>query len=277
MATTFRSCALFVFASIALYTGFAAAESMQRYNVVWETPSRDSTGQMPLGNGDIAAGVYAIENGDLYLLLAKNDALTYNGDIFKTGRVRVSLEPSPFAAGKPFRQTLDLDTGSILIEADGVTLRIWADANHPVYHVQIDSPNEVAVSAAPELWQRFDGCKWNVSSAPIDSPTQDVRLERDGKILWYFAVGDRSIFPEEMKYYDVPQMISEFADPLRFNTFGTSGLGTKERTTARTSNRPVASETAGAPANRPRPCRAKTRATGTTTATTSLAASKPWP
>ena len=42
-------------------------------------------GQMPLGNGDIAAGVCAIEDGDLYLLLAKNDALTYNGDIFKTG------------------------------------------------------------------------------------------------------------------------------------------------------------------------------------------------
>lgn len=41
---------------------------------------------MPLGNGDIAAGVYAIENDALYLLLSKNDAFTYNGDIFKTGR-----------------------------------------------------------------------------------------------------------------------------------------------------------------------------------------------
>jgi alpha-L-fucosidase 2 len=197
-----------------------AAESMERYDVIWESPSKDSTGQMPLGNGDIAAGVYAIEDGDLYLLLAKNDAFTYNGDIFKTGRVRVSLDPNPFAAGKPFRQTLDLDTGSILIEANGVALRIWADANRPVYHVQIDSPSDLAVSAAPEFWERFDGCKWNVSSAPIENPTQDVRLERDGKILWYFGVGDRSAFPAAMEYYDVPKMISQYPDPLRFNTFG---------------------------------------------------------
>lgn len=85
------------------------------YNVVWETPSKDATGQMPLGNGDIAAGVYAIEDGDLYLLLSKNDALTYSGDIFKTGRVRIALSPNPFKQGAPFRQTLDLATGSIRI------------------------------------------------------------------------------------------------------------------------------------------------------------------
>jgi hypothetical protein len=47
---------------------------VNKYNVVWQSPSKDATGQMPLGNGDIAAGVYAIEDGDLYLLLSKNDA-----------------------------------------------------------------------------------------------------------------------------------------------------------------------------------------------------------
>ena len=30
-----------------------------------------------IGNGDIAAEVYAIENGDLYLLLTKNDTLSF--------------------------------------------------------------------------------------------------------------------------------------------------------------------------------------------------------
>jgi len=197
-----------------------SGEQIGRYNVVWESPSKDASGQMPLGNGDIAAGVYAIEDGDLYLLLAKNDALTYNGDIFKTGRVRVSLTPNPFAEGKPFRQTLDLPTGSIHIEADGVSLRIWADANRPVYHVQIDAPDEISVSAEPEFWERFDDCGSNVSRAPIDDVTQDVRLERNGRILWYFAVGDRSVFPTEMQYYDVAHMTSQFPDPYRFNTFG---------------------------------------------------------
>ena len=100
----------------------SAAERMGRYKVVWDSPSKDATGVMPIGNGDIAAGVYAVENGDLYLLLSKNDAFTYMGDIFKTGRVRLTLDPNPFKTEKPFRQTLDLATGSIKIEADGVAL-----------------------------------------------------------------------------------------------------------------------------------------------------------
>jgi hypothetical protein len=110
---------------LACHASLVFAGPIERYNVVWESPSQDHTGQMPLGNGDIAAGVYAIEDDDLYLLLSKNDAFTYNGDLFKTGRVRVSLRPNPFAAGRSFRQTLDLETGSIRIEADGIDLRIW--------------------------------------------------------------------------------------------------------------------------------------------------------
>ncbi|MCP4378406.1 MAG: LamG domain-containing protein [bacterium] len=181
--------------------------SISRYNVVWESPSKDETGQMPLGNGDIAAGVCAIEDGDLYLLLAKNDAYNYNGDIFKTGRIRISLAPNPFAKGKKFRQSLDMETGSIRIDADGMSVRIWADANRPVYHVEINSPAEITVTAAAELWKRRD-------------VTQDVRLERKGGILWYFAVGDRSVYPVDMKYYNVEHMISKYPDPYRFNTFG---------------------------------------------------------
>ena len=99
-------------------------ERISRYNVVWNSPSKDASGVMPIGNGDIAAGVYAIENGDLYLLLSKNDAYTYMGDIYKTGRVRITMDPNPFISGKTFKQTLDLPNGSILIEADKVRIQI---------------------------------------------------------------------------------------------------------------------------------------------------------
>ncbi len=165
---------------------------MSRYNVVWDRPSKDASGVMPIGNGDIAAGVYAIENGDLYLLLAKNDAFTYAGDLFKTGRVRVSLEPNPFKSGSSFRQTLELSTGSIRIEADGVTLRVWADAHRPVFHVEINAPQSIAVTARPEFWERFDTCVYNVMNPPgaagdataAAKATQDVRLERKGRLLW---------------------------------------------------------------------------------------------
>ena len=59
------------------------------------------------------------------------------------------------------------------------------------------------MSATSDLWERIDGCHWNCTKEPIDPPTQDVRLERDGKILWYFAVGDRSVYPADLEYYDV--------------------------------------------------------------------------
>ncbi len=206
----------------------ASENRISRYNVIWTTPSKDATGVMPIGNGDLAAGVYAIENDDLYLLLAKNDAYNYLGDIFKTGRVRISLNPNPFKSGKPFRQTLDLATGSILIEADGVAIRIWADANHPVFHAEISSPSEISVTVKPELWKRIDCTVFNLAEfngvkfypSARAEPSQDVKFERDGKILWYFPVGNRSIYEDDLKYYGVEKMAAKFPDPFRFNTFG---------------------------------------------------------
>ena len=202
----------------------AATPNMARYNVIWNSPSKDASGVMPIGNGDIGAGVYALENGDLYLLLAKNDAYTYMGDIFKTGRVKIALSPNPFAAGKPFQQVLDVTTGSIQIKADGVEIKVWVDANHPRVHVQIQSPRDLAVSAQPDLWKRFDHCSYNVTSTyskgvvTAGEPTQDVSLERQGKLIWYYAVGDHSIMPDDQTYYGIPD--AKFPDPFRFNTFG---------------------------------------------------------
>jgi len=84
----------------------SGAGRMRRYNVVWNSPSKDASGVMPIGNGDIAAGVYAIENGDLYLLLSKNDAFTYVGDIFKTGRCGFRSSPIPSSQEKHFVRRL---------------------------------------------------------------------------------------------------------------------------------------------------------------------------
>ena len=204
-----------------------SAARMARYDVVWNSPSKDASGVMPLGNGDVAAGVYVLEGGDLYLLLAKNDAYNYMGDIFKTGRVRIALDPNPFKAGKSFRQTLDLPTGSIRIEADGVKLCIWADAQRPLFHVESDSPHAISVTARPDLWKRIDHTGFNSlgytvtgGGLPGSEPPQDVRLDRNGRMLWYFAVGDRSIYADDLKLYGVEGMQSKFQDPFRFNTFG---------------------------------------------------------
>ncbi|MDR2468921.1 MAG: DUF5703 domain-containing protein, partial [Tannerella sp.] len=84
---------LFVAATVATQAQTAAKTDgkvdfpLSKYNVVWNSPGKDATGSMPIGNGDLGANVYAVQNGDLYLLLGKTDAFDRSGNVLKTGRV----------------------------------------------------------------------------------------------------------------------------------------------------------------------------------------------
>lgn len=198
-------------------------EAVNRYNVIWDSPSKDPSGAMPVGNGDMGAMVYAIENGELYLLMSKNDAITYMGDHFKTGRVKISFSPNPFEEGKHFKQTLDIEKGYISIEADDTEIKIWTDMNRNVCHVEINSQEDIEIEASPEFWQRFDGCVGNVTGYSVEqvlNPTQDVFLERKNHLMWYYHVGDRSIMEDDFEFFNVGHMKGKVNDPFRYNTFG---------------------------------------------------------
>ena len=73
----------------------AIAELLQRCDVTWDAPSRDSFASMPIGNGDIGLNVWVDEGGDLLFYLAKTDAWSENARLLKLGRVRVRLSPNP--------------------------------------------------------------------------------------------------------------------------------------------------------------------------------------
>ena len=104
---------------------------LDRCNVTWTSPSRDSSGSMPLGNGDIGLNLWVEPDRDLLCYLSKTDAWCGTGRLLKVGRLRVSLDPNPFRAGLPFRQTLRLREGEIEIvagaEDQAVTLHIWVE------------------------------------------------------------------------------------------------------------------------------------------------------
>jgi hypothetical protein len=185
----------------------APARLMSRYDVVWCSPSRDAAGSMPIGNGDLAANVYAVADGDLYLLLSKSDAFDSKGNLFKTGRVRVHLDPNPFQKGQTFRQSLNLAEGCVTISAADVQFKIWVDANHPLCHVELKATNPIQIAVVPEFWTRPDGIP-------------DVAVTNDDQILWYHANGDRSCYAADLKYYDIPQLAAIHPDPFKFNTFG---------------------------------------------------------
>ncbi|MEN6603290.1 MAG: DUF5703 domain-containing protein, partial [Bryobacteraceae bacterium] len=59
-----------------LLTLTGALACAQNYDVTWDSPSRDSSGSMPLGNGDIGLNLWVEEGGDLLFYISKTDALS---------------------------------------------------------------------------------------------------------------------------------------------------------------------------------------------------------
>jgi len=207
---------------------------LEDHNVVWDSPSQDGRGSMPLGNGDIGLNVWAESSGDILFYIGKTDAWGDNGRLLKLGRVRVSLRPNPFGPGSSFRQELLLRQGEISIEgrAEGrpVRTRIWVDANHPVVHVQTEGEASVRASASIELWrtERATLPSLEVSDIYHNAPPgkliptviepDTVLTNLDGEIAWCHR-NIKSVGPElTMAFQDL--MGAPWKDPLLHRTFG---------------------------------------------------------
>jgi len=134
----------------------AHAAPTDDYNVVWNSPSSDHHGSMPLGNGDIALNAWMTSDGDLQFYISKTDAWDDNARLLKVGKVRVHFEPNLIAAGKDFRQELKLREGALEITLENparTKIRLWVDANNPVVHVIAEAAVPVEVTAHVEVWR----------------------------------------------------------------------------------------------------------------------------
>ncbi|MEI6786930.1 MAG: DUF5703 domain-containing protein [bacterium] len=201
--------------------------------VVWNTPSRDSSGSMPLGNGDIGLNVWVEEEGDLLFYLSKTDAWDENARLLKLGRVRVSLSPNPFRAGAIFRQELDTSTGTIRIQSSignlQSTILIWVDANRPVVRLEIDSEMPVAARVALELWRSAERlregmeghCDAGLRSAEARETVypDTVLPTADNTILWCHR-NRSSCWAATLEHQDMAAWIAQGSDPLLHRTFG---------------------------------------------------------
>ena len=119
------------------------------YNVEWNTPSENSAGSMPLGNGELGANLWVEKNGDLLFYLSRTDAISEANRLMKMGRIRVSLSPNPFQEGKPFSQQLVLKDGRPIffgsMITEGIVALIWAAAATYFYHNNGMGENNAAV------------------------------------------------------------------------------------------------------------------------------------
>lgn len=156
-----RKIYLAILALFPLLTAAVLAVEPDRYNIVWDSPSKDHHGSMPLGNGDIGLNVWVEKSGDLCFYIGKTDSWGDNGRLLKVGKVRVKTDPSLVIPGGQFRQELDLQTGSIQIFSTGKSageqvdyhFKIWVDAGHPVIHIDSQSNRPAVMTAFLEPWR----------------------------------------------------------------------------------------------------------------------------
>ena len=177
---------------LSLPRAWAAAPVIDSYNVVWTVPGLDSRDSMPLGNGDIGLNVWVEKDGDLLFYISKTDAWTDNvlgsKGLAKVGRIRVHLTPNPFTADAPFRQTLVLRDGAVVIEAGqpkaAIFLRLWVDANRPVIHLEGHGAADFQASASFET----------LRPAPARDLQPDTVLDGGtNRVAWIYRNGNKDV------------------------------------------------------------------------------------
>ncbi len=211
---------------------------MDRYNVVWDMPSKDSSGSMPIGNGDIGLNVWVEQGGDLLFYISKTDAWSENERLLKLGRVRVRFTPNPFERGAPFRQTLRLRQGEIAVRAGrgraAIDVVVWVDANRPVIRVEASGQQAFSVQVGLEVWRdkprtlkdREVHSAYGMAGGPepiVVSP-DTVLDDPENRIVWFHR-NRTSCWPVTMKLQGLAGLMADLDDPLLNRTFGAAIQG----------------------------------------------------
>lgn len=216
------------------------ADPLGSCNVVWDSPSENAHGSMPLGNGDVGINAWVEGNGDLVFYVSKTDAWNENAILCKIGRVRVKFDP-PLAVKGSFRQELKLRDGLIEIEVGeqnaAAKIRLWVDADQPVVRMDAESAVPVNCRVEAELWRlrelplsdmdeysHGDGKNPLAQSYNLRTLPDVVVPDAGPRLVWYHR-NTRSVYPVCLEVQHLEALKGKFADPLLNHTFGASVRG----------------------------------------------------
>lgn len=221
---------IFLFAGLTCFSaGFDPLGELDRYNVVWTSPSANAHGSMPIGNGDVGINAWVEPSGDLIFYVSKTDAWDENARLCKIGRVRVKFDPA-LEVAEGFRQELKLRDGIIEITAKDTRIQLWVDANAPVVRMSAESTRPVACRAEVELWRLrerpFGSDDDSHSSGGLSASAfkatvlPDVVVPSSGpRVVWYHR-NTRSVFPLSLETQNLQALAGKYPDPLLNYTFG---------------------------------------------------------
>ncbi len=211
-----------------------APADLDLYDVVWQSPSADASGSMPIGNGELGLNVWAESGGDLVFYLARTDAWSEASRLLKLGRIRLHVEPNPFADGRAFEQRLMLRDGRIAIHAgpagEAIDLELFVDAEHDTVHVSARSDRPMRASATLECWRneprRLLGKELESSWIMRDAPdavevveSADRHVAQADAVVWYHR-NEHSVRALTLEHQGMSACASLAPDPLLQRTFG---------------------------------------------------------
>ncbi|MBI5092072.1 MAG: hypothetical protein HZB26_06455 [Candidatus Hydrogenedentes bacterium] len=224
--------ALSVFSLLLAAASSGEGSPLDACNVVWDAPSHDSSGSMPLGNGDIGLNVWVEEGGDLLSYISKTDAWDENARLVKLGRIRVKLTPNPFAKGAPYSQSLLLRDGVVEIKAGAeapIVLRVWVDATRPIVRIEAEGAQPFEASVSLEMWRTqervlgkeelFSAYGMAEAPHPVIVMPDTLAPIHDNRVTWYHR-NVKSIWPESMKLQGMDAWAQDATDPLLNRTYG---------------------------------------------------------
>lgn len=195
---------------------------------------------MPCGGHDIGLNVW-VENGDILFYMQRSGSLAETNEYLKLGRIRLQLTPNPFAlsAGQ-FRQELKLRQGYIEIYGKSplpngktieATVRIWAETNRPIIHLEVDSDQLIQANAAYENWRLDDEdipnnnrrrSFFSLNNYPGKVTMKADTMARDPQgVLFYHRNPDEKLIPNMLiRQQQLEEYKEQIVDDLHGRTFG---------------------------------------------------------
>ena len=215
---------------------------LQQYNVVWNSPSANSSESMPCGGGDLGLNVW-VENGDLLCYVQRSGCFDENNEYLKLGRLRVRLTPNPFLDGTTFRQELKLREGGVEITGtnqggERTVVKVWAEVDRSIVHLEVDASAPVSVQTAYENWRQQDlllpndstrarfGCfSWDGYPGDIFRYHDEVSHRGDAVLFYHRNRDDRLLFDYAVRQQGLQDVREQLVDTQKGRTFGGILLG----------------------------------------------------
>lgn len=220
----------------------------QPANLIWNSPSRNSSESMPCGGGDIGMNVW-LEDDDILFYICRSGSFDENNTLLKQGRFRVRLTPNPFLKSD-FKQVLCLKDGYVVFQGNGSQVSIWVDVFKPVVHVDVDAKELTSVRISYESWRTEDrpitklegqqcSYKWAIPEG-LKTTRDSIRVGEE-KLTFFHRNPERTVFDVAVEQQGMASEKERLYNPLRNLIFGgrISGdnmlfMGTRRATYAET-------------------------------------------